>query len=379
MDYRIKEGSQPHLDKGLMKRLSEGLLLNMGHTEGHLLKKKTTAAADMAFFLFGDFLEEGKFLFFVCINKKKIIMETKLIMHLFLVDEFRAVISEMDVSDLRRQLKIHYRCQPTSSTREQKRGAIAMILLLTRYFPNQFGDWHDLIKESEQGDMEKLLNSSLAKEVANEEKNKMPHAQALSGASLLPPPQALYFDRSVDKLLSMFSQTNKDHGLPESLVPALREQYGTNQLPAPPRPNPFKMLWEQLTDFMVLILIAAAIVEAAEKEFDSMIVLLVVVVLNTIIGFSQEWKASKTLNALMNLSVPQARVIRDGQQKFIESEDLVPGDLVVLEEGDAVPADIRLIEVSQLGVVEGVLTGESVPVQKNVEAIKAKVRKYIFI
>jgi Ca2+-transporting ATPase len=297
-------------------------------------------------------------------------------MHPILVEEFRAIISEMDVSDLRRQLKIHYRCQPTSSTKEQKRGALAMILLLTRFFPNQFGDWHDLVKESEHGDMERLLNSSLANEVANEEKSKMPHAPELSGA-LLPPPQALYFDRSVEKLLGMFSQTNKDHGLPEALVPALREQYGTNQLPAPPRPNPFKMLWEQLTDFMILILIAAAIVEAAEKEFNSMIVLLVVVVLNTIIGFSQEWKASKTLNALMNLSVPQARVIRDGQQKFIESEELVPGDLVVLEEGDAIPADIRLIEVSQLGVVEGILTGESVPVQKKIEVIKAKVAELI--
>lgn len=69
----------------------------------------------------------------------------------------------------------------------------------------------------------------------------------------------------------------------------------------------------------------------------------------------------------------QAKVIRDGQQKYVESEELVPGDLVILEEGDAVPADIRLIEVSQLSVVEGILTGESVPVQKNTNAIKAKV------
>lgn len=66
-------------------------------------------------------------------------------------------------------------------------------------------------------------------------------------------------------------------------------------------------------------------------------------------------------------------MIRDGQEKYVESEDLVPGDLVVLDEGDAVPADIRLIEVSQLGLVEGILTGESVPVQKNVDAIKSKV------
>ncbi|CAO3660084.1 unnamed protein product [Rhizopus microsporus] len=348
MDHRIKGGHQPHLDLNLMKRLSEGLFLNMGHTEGHLLRKRSTDAADAAFFLFGDFLEE--------------------------VEEFRTIISEMDISDLRRQLKVHYRCQPYS-TKEQKRGAIAMIMLLTRHFPNQFGDWRDLIKESEQSDMEKLLNSSLSAEVDREEKSKMPRAPQVPQLKLLPPPQALYFDRSVDKLMAMFSQTDKENGLSESIVPALREQYGLNQLPKPPRPNPFKMLWEQLTDFMVLILIAAAIVEAAEKEFDSMIVLLIVVVLNTVIGFSQEWKASKTLNALMNLSVPQAKVIRDGQQKYVESEELVPGDLVILEEGDAVPADIRLIEVSQLSVVEGILTGESVPVQKNTNAIKAKTRK----
>ncbi|KAL7318226.1 hypothetical protein PS15m_004478 [Mucor circinelloides] len=350
MDYRIKDGNQPHLDQSLMKRLSEGLLLNMGHTEGHLLKKKTTEAADMAFYLYGDFLQQ--------------------------VHEFRLVTSEMDVSDLRRQLKIHYRCQPTSSTQQQKRGALAMVMLFARFFPNQFADWRDLVKESEQGDMERLLNSSFAQEVkASDEKTAMPSLNNPLADVILPPPQALYFDRSVEKLLGMFSQTDKDNGLPSELVPALREQYGTNQLPKPARPNALKMLWEQLTDFMVLILIAAAIVEAAEKEFNSMIVLLIVVVLNTIIGFSQEWKASKTLNALMNLEVPQAAVIRDGQQQMIGSEELVPGDLVVLEEGDAVPADIRLIEVAQLGVIEGILTGESVPVQKNVQAIKAKTRK----
>ncbi|KAI8079087.1 uncharacterized protein B0P05DRAFT_491402 [Gilbertella persicaria] len=344
MDYRIKNGSQPHLDPSLMKRLSEGLFLNMGHIEGHLLKKRTTAEADHAFYLFGDFLQE--------------------------VVEFRSILSGMDVSHLRHQLKLHYRCQ-SYCTEEQKRGALVVVFALTRFFPHQFGDWHDLIKESEQSDLERLLNSSLAEKVKQEEdQGKKPVHDIL-----LPPPQALYFDRSVDKILGMFSQTDPVQGLPQALVPTLREHYGTNQLPKPPRPNPYKMLWEQITDFMVLILIAAAIVEAAEKEFNSMIVLLVVVVLNTIIGFSQEWKASQTLNALMNLSVPQARVVRDGQEQLVDSEDLVPGDLVILEEGDAVPADVRLIEVAQLGVIEGILTGESLPVQKNTEAIKAKTRR----
>ncbi|KAI8992370.1 hypothetical protein BDB01DRAFT_841665 [Pilobolus umbonatus] len=281
----------------------------------------------------------------------------------------------MNVSELRHQLKIHYRCKSSSSTK-QKKGAVAMILLLTHFFPNQFSDWHELVKESDHSDMDSLLRSPLATEIKSGEKSRiLPDWKSQLDDLNLPPPQALYFDRSVDKLLLMFSHTDKDDGLPEKIVPALRSHYGTNQLPTPPRPNALKMLWEQLTDFMVLILIAAAIITAAEKEFNSMIVLLVVVVLNTIIGFSQEWKANKTLNALMNLSVPQAKVIRDGEQRLIESEELVPGDLVILEEGDAVPADIRLIEVSQLGVIEGVLTGESVAVQKNIKAIKANTRR----
>ncbi|KAG2219710.1 hypothetical protein INT45_006042 [Circinella minor] len=374
MHFRIKGGCQPHFDSGLMKRLCEGLLLNTGHTEGHLLRKHTTTAADMAFFLFGDFLEE--------------------------VHEFRTIVCEKDVFELRSALKIHYRCQP-SSTEEQKKGALAIVKLLTESFPRRqhINDWRDLIKESEQGDMEQLLASSLAKEM-DKEKSKMPRSTAnLVVANtpngiynnnneqvvdptthnmkmvMLPPPQALYFDRPVDKLLKMFSHTHPNNGLPSALVPALREQYGINRLPDPPKPSALKMLWTQLTDFMILLLLAAAIIQAGQQEFNSMAVLLIVVVLNTIIGFSQEWKASKTLSALMDLTVPKAQVIRDGEQQIVDSDDLVPGDLAVLDEGDAVPADIRLIEVAQLEVVESILTGESLPVTKKTDAIKAKSRR----
>jgi Ca2+-transporting ATPase len=103
----------------------------------------------------------------------------------------------------------------------------------------------------------------------------------------------------------MYAHTDPQQGLPTRLVPSLREHYGgLNKLPDPPKPSALKMIWTQLTDFIVLILLAAAVVQAGQQEFNSMAVLLVVVVLNTIIGFSQEWKASKTLNALMNLAVP---------------------------------------------------------------------------
>ncbi|ORZ08400.1 hypothetical protein BCR42DRAFT_462924 [Absidia repens] len=349
MDYRIKGGYHPRLDAALMNRLCEALLLNTGHTEGHLLRKRTTPAADTAFFLFGDFLEE--------------------------VDEFRAAVGKRDIFDLRQQLKIHHRCQP-SSTDEQKRGAIAMIQLMSQFV--QLSDWRDLIKENEQGDMDTLLKSSLAAEITKQKNSKMPPSPMLASTPnlLLPPPPRLYFDRSVEKMLGMFAHTDPQKGLPSHLVPSLREHYGgLNKLPDPPKPSALKMVWTQLTDFIVLILLAAAVVQAGQQEFNSMAVLLVVVVLNTIIGFSQEWKASKTLNALMNLSVPMAQVIRDGEQQMLDSEELVPGDLVVLEEGDAVPADLRLIDVAQLELVEGILTGESVPVQKSADAIKAKSRR----
>ncbi|OAD01022.1 hypothetical protein MUCCIDRAFT_42770 [Mucor lusitanicus CBS 277.49] len=172
----------------------------------------------------------------------------------------------------------------------------------------------------------------------------------------------------------MYPESRLDTGLSSAAIASLHQHYGYNQLPDPPKPSAIKMLWAQLTDFMVLILLVAAVVEAAERDFNSMSVLIAVIVLNTIIGFSQEWKASKTLNALMNLAVPKARVMRDGKQDLIASQDLVPGDVVVLEEGDAVPADLRLVDVSQLQVVESILTGESLPVMKSTSAIKARVK-----
>ncbi|KAI8069379.1 hypothetical protein BC940DRAFT_25452 [Gongronella butleri] len=346
MDYRIKGGYHPRLDASLMNRLCEGLLLFTGQTEGNLLRKKPTAAADAAFFLFGDFLEE--------------------------VDEFRAMVGSKDAIELRQQLKLHHRCQSSSSD-EQKRAALAMLQLMRAYA--QLQDWRDLVKPSEHDAMATLLASPLAKDM-KERDQLMPSVNKSRPNLLLPPPPSLYFDRSVEKLLGMYAHTDPNKGLASHLVPSLREHYGMmNRLPDPPKPSVLKMLWTQLTDFIVLILLAAAIVQAGQQEFNSMAVLLIVVVLNTIIGFTQEWKASKTLNALMNLSVPKARVIRDGDQQLIDSEELVPGDLVVLEEGDAIPADLRLIEVAQLEVVEGILTGESLPVLKSSEPVKAKTRR----
>lgn len=170
-------------------------------------------------------------------------------------------------------------------------------------------------------------------------------------------------------------RTNLETGLPSEAIPALQEHYGKNVLPEPPRVSTLKMIINQLTDFIVLMLIAVAIIMAATKEFISMAVLLVVVILNTIIGFVQEYKAGKALDALTKLSVPRAQVLRDGVTSVINSEELVPGDIVILEEGESVPADLRLAEVSQLEIIESILTGESVAVNKDPKEIKTLTRK----
>ncbi len=106
---------------------------------------------------------------------------------------------------------------------------------------------------------------------------------------------------------------------------------------------------------------------------------MIVIVVNVIIGFSQEYKANKAMDALTNLSVPKANVVRNGVQDNIDAALVVPGDLVVLEEGDAVPADLRLVEVSGLEVVESILTGESVPTEKAVKHIRKRVFTLTFL
>ncbi|KAI9301670.1 hypothetical protein BJ944DRAFT_290754 [Cunninghamella echinulata] len=188
---------------------------------------------------------------------------------------------------------------------------------------------------------------------------------------LLPPP-SLYFDYPCSVLLTMYAYTDICQGISSKICSQLEQQYGANRLPPTKKPNIFIMLWNQLTDFMVIMLMVASIVEGAQQDFNSMAILLVVVVLNTIIGLTQEWKANKALDSLNKLNIPQARVIRDGNTHFIPSDQLYPGDIVILEEGDMVPADLRLIETSQLELVESILTGESLPVQKSTDPVTSK-------
>ncbi len=147
------------------------------------------------------------------------------------------------------------------------------------------------------------------------------------------------------------------------------EEYGPNELKEKKKKTLFMMFLDQFKDFMILVLIAAAVVSGVVGEPKDTIAIIVIVILNAIIGFVQEYRAEKAMAALKMMAAPTATVLRDGMPANIQASELVPGDIVLLEAGRVVPADIRLIEVAQLKVEEAPLTGESVPVEKHIKAL----------
>ncbi len=160
-------------------------------------------------------------------------------------------------------------------------------------------------------------------------------------------------------------ETEIQTGLSSSDVEKRQKQYGLNQLQEAPRPGFIKMVLDQLKGFVIIILIVAAIVSAVMGEYVEAVAILAIVVLNAVLGVIQESRAEEALAALKKLSAPDAQVIRDGKRIAVPAPQLVPGDVVFLEAGNYIPADIRLIEAINLKVEEAALTGESLPVQKN--------------
>ena len=159
-------------------------------------------------------------------------------------------------------------------------------------------------------------------------------------------------------------------GLSAAEVRARLDHYGPNELIEKKPKSLWIMFLNQFKDFMILVLIVAAVVAGVIGEPTDTIAITVIVVLNAVLGFVQEYRAEKAMAALKKLAAPNATVMRDGRPESIPAEGLVPGDLVVLEAGNVVPADIRLTEAVQLRVDEAALTGESVPVEKNAAALR---------
>ena len=171
-----------------------------------------------------------------------------------------------------------------------------------------------------------------------------------------------YQQDSADVLRQL--DVNASWGLTEAEAARRLKEYGRNELAGTGIRSPWGILWGQLTALMVLILIAAAVVSALMADYKDAIAIAVIVVLNTLLGFGQEYRAEKAMAALRKLALPFVRVRRDAELKNVQSSKLVPGDLVFLEAGNVVSADCRVLESAYLQTQESVLTGESQPIRK---------------
>ena len=170
--------------------------------------------------------------------------------------------------------------------------------------------------------------------------------------------------RDAHELTAHFGVDPAD-GLPAHEVATRAVRHGANELPGKTRRSPWNLVVEQFSDFMILVLIAAAVVSGLVGDLVDTAVILVIVLLNGIIGLVQAWRADQALAALQQLSASHATVMRDGVVQRVTAHSLVPGDIVMLEAGNKVPGDLRLLEVAQLRVDESTLTGESVTVDKH--------------
>jgi Ca2+-transporting ATPase len=161
-------------------------------------------------------------------------------------------------------------------------------------------------------------------------------------------------------------------GLSSEEVQARIERHGQNILEEKRKKAPLMMLLDQFGDFMILVLIGAAIVAGIVGDLTDTIVIAVIVVLNAVIGFIQEYRAEKAMAALKKMAATTATAMRDGTIVSLPTSELVPGDVVILEAGNVVPADMRLLEAAQLRMDEAALTGESIAVEKHVHALRGE-------
>ncbi|MAT38096.1 MAG: ATPase [Ectothiorhodospiraceae bacterium] len=176
-----------------------------------------------------------------------------------------------------------------------------------------------------------------------------------------------WHNTAVSDVFSRFD-TSPDNGISSSQTGALKQQYGENKLPEEKKKSPVLLFLEQFNNPIIYILIVAGILTAILADPLDSVVIFAVVIVNTLIGYYQETKAEAALQALKNLTSPTARIVRDGKQETIQATELVCGDVVFLESGTKVPADMRLFDTQELQIDESALTGESLPVLKQAKA-----------
>src|SRR3990172_6645619 len=158
-------------------------------------------------------------------------------------------------------------------------------------------------------------------------------------------------------------------GLSSEEAKKLLYEYGPNELKEVKKKTPMGIFLDQFKDFMIMVLIAAAVIAGIMGEAADTVAIVVIVVVNSVIGFVQEYRAEKAMEALKQMAAPAAAVLRDGATVLIPTSSVVPGDIVLLEAGRVIPADLRILESAQLKIEEAALTGESVPVEKSISPL----------
>ncbi len=180
-----------------------------------------------------------------------------------------------------------------------------------------------------------------------------------------------WYSREANAVLDSLNVT-AEQGLVDAEVQARALQYGPNELVDKGTKNPLLIIWEQLADPLIFLLIGAAVISGFLGKWDSTIAITAIVVLNAVLGFSQEYRAEQAINALKKMASPSVRVRRNGRVEDVPPETLVPGDIMLVEAGSIVPADGRVIDSGSLQVLEASLTGESLPVSKKTKPLHAE-------
>jgi len=147
------------------------------------------------------------------------------------------------------------------------------------------------------------------------------------------------------------------------------QKFGYNELEERERVTPWEIFFNQFRDVFVIMLLAATAISVAIGETVDAATIAAIVVLNAVVGFVQEYRSEKAIEAMKKLTAPKARVLRDGKETVIPAKEVVPGDILLLEAGDRIAADARLLEIVELKANEAVLTGESTPVEKSLEPL----------
>lgn len=178
----------------------------------------------------------------------------------------------------------------------------------------------------------------------------------------------MWFSKSREEVLRELN-VNPDTGLTKEEAKARLEKYGENKLKGKPKKSLISLFFAQLKDMLIYVLLGAAAITIVIGEYVDAVIILLVVVLNAVIGVIQEYKAEKAIEALQKMTTPKSLIRRDGEVREINSEEIVPGDIIVLDAGRFIPADIRLIESANLQIEESALTGESVPSEKDAKDI----------